>query len=556
MAIKRGTYWSLFLMGSIYMIGELGHFLLGTVSRSMAQDIHYGDKGCLKEANMDHVKSEVCTDVENESECWNVTAIGSNGTLVPACTWDYTGLGLEYHILAGPAFVAMFTVAGLGWGYFADKFNRVKFLTVAALIFSAAISGTSFATKYWHVLLFRMALGVGESGCSPLASGIIADMFPKSRRGLAMSLFNWGIYIGYGLSYTVGNYVTDANILDKGWRASYMVSGIPGIILAVIFLFTAIEPSRTLSDAENEAITVSVTINIGSETYNETNDGNGVVKYTNKEHSDPHGVAGCVGHGDNSGGGGDLTTARPKVMMDMEEDVTNHGDGSNLTIIQKEKGGNNASGSRWGELLHGLRIGWKIMKNPAMIFLLVGACVRHSAGFCWGYNSALYFKTYYPDYDVSLWLTGISIGAGAAGTLIGGYASDRLVSKLGISARALVLAISQLIASPFAFALFFLEPPLALFSLLAAYIAAEMWFGVMFAILVELVPTDIRSKAVSIVLFCINNVGGNTPVIVDPIANITSYRTAIIILYPGALITSSILFFICWAILRSQKQNK
>lgn len=68
MAIKRGTYWSLFLMGSIYMIGELGHFLLGTVSRSMAQDIHYGDKGCLKEANMDHVKSEVCTDVENESE--------------------------------------------------------------------------------------------------------------------------------------------------------------------------------------------------------------------------------------------------------------------------------------------------------------------------------------------------------------------------------------------------------------------------------------------------------------------------------------------------------
>lgn len=65
-----------------------------------------------------------------------------------------------------------------------------------------------------------------------------------------------------------------------------------------------------------------------------------------------------------------------------------------------------------------------------------------------------------------------------------------------------------------------------------------MWFGVMFAILVELVPANIRSKAVAIVLFCINNVGGNTPVIVDPIANATTYRTAIIILYPGALITS------------------
>lgn len=107
------------------------------------------------------LKSEQLNKYLLPNRCWNVTAIGSNGTLVPACTWDYTGLGLEYHILAGPAFVAMFTVAGLGWGYFADKFNRVKFLTVAALIFSAAISGTSFATKYWHVLLFRMALGVG-----------------------------------------------------------------------------------------------------------------------------------------------------------------------------------------------------------------------------------------------------------------------------------------------------------------------------------------------------------------------------------------------------------
>jgi hypothetical protein len=33
-----------------------------------------------------------------------------------------------------------------------------------------------------------------------------------------MSLFNWGIYIGYGLSYTVGSYVTDANWFDKVWK--------------------------------------------------------------------------------------------------------------------------------------------------------------------------------------------------------------------------------------------------------------------------------------------------------------------------------------------------
>jgi hypothetical protein len=78
----------------------------------------------------------------------------------------------------------------------------------------------------------------------------------------------------------------------------------------------------------------------------------------------------------------------------------------------------------------------------------------------------------------------------------------------------------------------------------------------MFTILVELVPSDIRSKAVAIALFFINNVGGNTPVIVDPLSNLFTYRTAVVILYPGSLFVSSILFFICWIILRRQKEKE
>jgi len=30
-----------------------------------------------------------------------------------------------------------------------------------------------------------------------------------------MSLFNWGIYIGYGFSFAIGTYVTDANLFDQ-----------------------------------------------------------------------------------------------------------------------------------------------------------------------------------------------------------------------------------------------------------------------------------------------------------------------------------------------------
>jgi len=84
-----------------------------------------------------------------------------NGTAILGCDWDYNGLGLEYQILAGPSFIFVFAVAGLGWGYLADKYNRVKFLSLSTLMFSVSIAATAFATKYWHVVLFRMALAAG-----------------------------------------------------------------------------------------------------------------------------------------------------------------------------------------------------------------------------------------------------------------------------------------------------------------------------------------------------------------------------------------------------------
>jgi len=40
------------------------------------------------------------------------------------CEWNYNGLGLDYQILAGPSFIAVFTVVGVLLGIAADKYNR------------------------------------------------------------------------------------------------------------------------------------------------------------------------------------------------------------------------------------------------------------------------------------------------------------------------------------------------------------------------------------------------------------------------------------------------
>ena len=53
-----------------------------------------------------------------------------------------------------------------------------------------------------------------ESGCNPLATGLLSDWFEEEKRGLVMSIFNWGIYGGYGIAFPVGKYITEGNYWD------------------------------------------------------------------------------------------------------------------------------------------------------------------------------------------------------------------------------------------------------------------------------------------------------------------------------------------------------
>ena len=61
------------LMTVGYIVGEVAHFQIGTVSRDMARDIEFGDKSCyLKEdvnANTtEEDRDEICRDLEKENE--------------------------------------------------------------------------------------------------------------------------------------------------------------------------------------------------------------------------------------------------------------------------------------------------------------------------------------------------------------------------------------------------------------------------------------------------------------------------------------------------------
>lgn len=187
---------------------------------------------------------------------------------------------------------------------------------------------------------------------------------------------------------------------------------------------------------------------------------------------------------------------------------------------------------------------WKVLTQPRILLLVFAASIRHCGGMTFAYNADLYYNIYFPDVDLGWWLFGVTIGIGSIGVVVGGIVSDKIVAKMGIKSRVAVLAISQLIATPFAFGSVYFEPVWAMITLGISYFFAEMWFGIVFAILVEIVPVQVRSTTVGIFLFVMNNIGGNLPILVDPVAKVIGYRSSISIFYAGFYAISSVLFFV------------
>jgi MFS family permease len=105
-------------------------------------------------------------------------------------------------------------------------------------------SGFTFLTWFVHdynQLLFRHAIvGIGEASYATIAPTLIADSFPLMKRGRMLSIFFLGLPVGSAAGYFVGGYLAH---YFGGWRAPFMVVGIPGFVLAFL-LWMLPEPPR------------------------------------------------------------------------------------------------------------------------------------------------------------------------------------------------------------------------------------------------------------------------------------------------------------------------
>ena len=157
----------------------------------------------------------------------------------------------EFHVsdtmlglLAGPTFALFYATLGIPIALAADRSNRRNIIAVSLALFSLMTVVCGFAAQFWQLLLARVGTGVGEAGTGPSAQAIISDLYPPKSRASAQSFYSAGLNIGLLIAFAVGGHIAQI----YGWRMAFLASGIPGLVLVFVVMFTMREPPRGHSE--------------------------------------------------------------------------------------------------------------------------------------------------------------------------------------------------------------------------------------------------------------------------------------------------------------------
>ncbi len=152
-------------------------------------------------------------------------------------------LGLSDAGVAAVSAVAIgviYVSLGIPVAAYADAHNRRNLLSLALAVWSGMTTLCGFAQNSLQLVLARLGVGFGEAGGTPPSTSMLADEFPPERRPFALTVYALGACLGAWLGSSVAGIAAER----AGWRAAFLVLGIPGVALAVLIRLTVREPRR------------------------------------------------------------------------------------------------------------------------------------------------------------------------------------------------------------------------------------------------------------------------------------------------------------------------
>ena len=162
---------------------------------------------------------------------------------------EFGASDFQMGVLTGIPFALFYSIVGIPIAAWADRSSRRNVLALAVAAWSAMTAIFGMSVNYAMLFAARVGTAVGEAGGSPPSHSLISDYFSKRRRGTAFSIYALGVPIGSSLGAALGGWGNQT----LGWRMTFILAGVPGIVIALFVWLTVKEPPRGLSDGVSRA---------------------------------------------------------------------------------------------------------------------------------------------------------------------------------------------------------------------------------------------------------------------------------------------------------------
>ena len=156
--------------------------------------------------------------------------------------------------LYGTAFAMFYAVFGIPMGRLADSWVRTRQISLSVGFWSLMTVLSGMAKGFLPLAVCRFGVGIGEAGATSAGHSLLYDHFSPKVRTTVIGIYSSGAVIGGGLGLFLGGAILaawnnawpDPSLAPfglTGWRAAFMLVGLPGVLLALL-ISTLKEPVR------------------------------------------------------------------------------------------------------------------------------------------------------------------------------------------------------------------------------------------------------------------------------------------------------------------------
>ncbi|HET7397051.1 MAG TPA: MFS transporter [Intrasporangium sp.] len=118
-----------------------------------------------------------------------------------------------------------------------DRYGRARAIVGMAALWSLATLASAWASSYGELLVARILVGVGEAAYGSIGLAVVFLVFRPHLRSTLSGAFLGGGAFGSVIGVALGGVIA----VRFGWRPAFVVMGVIGLVLALVYAFTITE---------------------------------------------------------------------------------------------------------------------------------------------------------------------------------------------------------------------------------------------------------------------------------------------------------------------------